>query len=256
MKALITFLFSLYFIPIMWAQEGFVGSTFKSSAGTLPYQYLAPKDVVSDSLYPVVLFLHGSGERGSDNLKQLTHGGSFFLEEKNRTNYPCHVYFPQCPDTIKWVNYPYETPKYREEDSTSIMMRQLIDFFDWITVQKGVDTKRIYIMGLSMGGYATWELAAHRSSHIAAIVPICGGADTSYAKVLSTIPTRIYHGELDEVISVKRAHEIQEALILHQNELKMLVPHELILLPEVHHDSWNNAFQDEQLLSWLFDQRN
>lgn len=255
MKALFTLLLSLFFPQLMSAQDGFMASSFKGAWGTLPYQYLAPKDVKTDSLYPVVLFLHGSGERGSDNLKQLTHGASIFLEEKNRATYPCHVYFPQCPDTLKWVNYSYESPTYRAEDSTSIMMHQLIDFFDWITQQKGVDQKRIYVMGLSMGGYATWEMAAHRSTHIAAIVPICGGADTSYAKTLSTIPTRIYHGEQDKVISVKRAYEIQEAMTLHQNELKILVPHELIIYPEVQHDSWEKAFLDEQLFPWLFDQR-
>ena len=237
------------------AQQAFQPLDLTAVHIDLPIQYLPPLSEQNDSLFPAVLFLHGSGERGTDNQKQLTHGGDFFLSEENRTTYPCHVFFPQCPDTIKWVNYPYFNPQYDLSSAPSYVMDQLVQLVNWISLQKNVDPTRIYIMGLSMGGFATWELAFRQSDKIAAVVPICGGGDPRHAGVFMTIPSRMYHGEKDLIISVQQSLIVQNAILQQQAETGNTASHELILLPDYDHNSWDAAFADKQLLPWLFDQR-
>lgn len=233
--------------------EGFQARTFQTEKGTLNYQYLSPISSAAAPL-PAIIFLHGSGERGSDNTLQLKHGSSLFLDKKNRKKFPAHVFFPQCPLSEKWVNFPYATPLYAAENELTTSMQLVMQLMDSLKNNPQIDARRIYVMGLSMGGFATWQAAFYRPDAIAALVPICGGGDVSKAATFAHIPVWIFHGEKDDVIPVKHSKDMFAAT--HQALGKKFNKNHwrITLYPDANHNSWENAFGEKQLLKWLFRQ--
>lgn len=146
-------LFSLEFVA---AQDEYERSVFVSSSGdSLNYRLLEPEVMQAGEKYPLVLFLHGAGERGNDNEKQLTHGGQMFLNPVNREKYPAFVLFPQCPESGYWAYenrpqsfIPTQMPVGKEMPSVFQAVKELLDMY---LANPQVDKSRVYIMGLSMG---------------------------------------------------------------------------------------------------------
>ena len=220
---------------------------------TLPYRILIPENYNSQSPFPLLLFLHGAGERGSDNKSQLVHGSFLFKSEDFRNNYPTIVVFPQCPEKSSWANVKrnydmlngkkFDFFKEISENKQLIMVEKLLDF---IEKKYSIDPTRRYVGGLSMGGMGTFELVARNPDYFAAAFPICGGGNPDWSDLLKTTPFWIFHGEDDGVVSVDFSRKMYEALGKEKASVR------LTIYPEVNHNSWDNAFAEPDLMHWLF----
>ena len=220
---------------------------------TLPYRILIPKNYNSQKSYPLLIFLHGAGERGSDNKSQLVHGSFLFKSEDFRNNYPAIVLFPQCPKESSWANVKrnydmlngkkFDFFKEISENKQLIMVEKLLDF---IEKKYSIDPTRRYVGGLSMGGMGTFELVARNPDYFAAAFPICGGGNPDWSDLLKTTPFWIFHGEDDGVVSVDFSRKMYEALGKEKASVR------LTIYPEVNHNSWDNAFAEPDLMHWLF----
>ena len=219
---------------------------------TLPYRLLLPENYNPNVKYPLILFLHGSGERGNDNALQLTHGAKLFLKASIRTDYPAVVVFPQCAADASWSNYEHSTvdgksnikfsatvDKITHQELLKRLVKKLKKDFN-------LDTNRLYVGGLSMGGMGTFDVIKANPKMFAAAFAICGGANPEIAKRISNPSWWIFHGEVDAVVPVISSQQIYDALKAEGADVK------LTIYPGVNHDSWTNAFAEPDLLKWLF----
>jgi predicted peptidase len=228
--------------------------TYKNKAGEeLPYRILFPKDYDKNKKYPLVLFLHGAGERGNDNETQLTHGAKLFLTDENRQKYPAIVIFPQCPKESFWSSAVIDrstTPITFTFDYSRPMLSPLatvMEVVNQVASSEGVDKARMYITGLSMGGMGTFELLYHNPNVFAAAMPICGGGDAkAYDKRIKKISFWVFHGDKDAVVDPKYSREMVAKL----KALKADVTY--TEYPGVNHNSWDNAFAEPTFMSWMF----
>ena len=203
--------------------------------------------------YPVVLFLHGSGERGSDNEQQLKHGSTIFTNESNRKKFPAIIIFPQCPTQQSWVNFERTTKdKFRfivDNKPTKPLMlaKKLLEMYKRT---EAIDSKRIYILGLSLGGMGTYDLICRYPKTFAAAIPICGAVDVDRLKTCPNMPIRIYHGSNDTAVSPEYSQNAY-------SKLKAIGSKKVdyIEFSNIGHDSWNLAFADPNFLIWLFEKR-
>jgi predicted peptidase len=251
MKWLLLFLL-LFVLPAMVraGEAAYEKGLFGSGGATLPYRLLRPVKVEPGKKYPLILFLHGAGERGTDNERQLLHGSGLFLKPENREKFPCFVVFPQCPEAKAWVEVPWGDKKSHEMPAEpSVPLKLTKELVDKLIADKPVDTDRIYVMGLSMGGFGTWDFAARYPSLVAAVVPICGGADDRTAPKFKDIPVWSFHGAKDSAVWPERSRSMVEALKKAGAAVKYTE------YPDVGHDSWNRTFNDPELLPWLFAQK-
>ncbi len=222
---------------------------------TIPYRILFPKNFNKRNQYPLIIFLHGSGERGKDNELQLTHGAELFLREEIRNEFPAIVVFPQCPETKSWNNTDYtDVGGYQVIFPSSIEFNQqqnlLEDLLQHLVALYPVDEDRQYIGGLSMGGMGTLELLRRNPNSFAAAFSICGGAHKMAAAPLSKTPIWLFHGDADTVIPSSGSMDLYAALKEFNADVKMTIYH------KVGHDSWTKAFEEPELLPWLFSKRN
>jgi predicted peptidase len=222
----------------------------------LPYRILYPEKYDKSKKYPLVLFLHGAGERGNDNEAQLTHGSKLFLDPGNRKKYPAIVIFPQCPKDGFWssivadrsktpvaFSFDYSRPMTSPLSSVAAVVKQVV-------AEEGVDPARLYVTGLSMGGMGTFELVFHSPDTFAAAMPICGGGDTkSYDARVRNTSFWIFHGDQDAVVDAKYSREMVARL----KELKADVRY--TEYPGVNHNSWDNAFAEPTYMNWMFEHR-
>lgn len=258
-----TFIFLLLIISTslsVTAQDlaEFKKNVYTSSAGhALPYRILYPKNYDQTKKYPLVLVLHGAGERGDDNEKQLVHGSKLFLDSLNRLNYPAIVIFPQCASESYWANVDVDRTKNPYTlvfDYTRPIMPPLqaaIELVQKTIAEGSVDSKRVYITGLSMGGMGTFEAVYRFPKLFAAAAPICGGADLkAYDKRVAKTPFYIFHGADDAVVGVENSREAVA-------KLKSLKTKHVTYMeyPGVNHNSWDNAFAEPDYLSWMFSKR-
>lgn len=219
---------------------------------TLPYRLMLPAKYDKTKKYPLVLFLHGAGERGRDNELQLVHCASHFQLDSVREEYPAIVVFPQCQKDSTWNTAKYEwTNKginmtYYPKANPNTYQKLLNKLLTELETNYALDKKRYYIGGLSMGGIGTFEFVKNNPHTFAAAVPICGGAHPDIASQLTGPAWWIFHGEEDDVIPVSNSQNIYDAMKKTEAEVK------LTLYPEVKHDSWNNAIKEPELLSWMF----
>lgn len=223
---------------------------FVGSPGTpLKYRLLKPLGYESGKKYPLVLFLHGAGERGDDNAITLKHGAKDFASPENRSKYPAYVVVPQCPKDHKWseVDWSKETSSLPEKASDALQsVKELVD--DMVE-NAGVDRNRIYITGLSMGGYGTWDAIARYPDYFAAAAPICGGGDPKTVSLFKKLPIWCFHGAKDPVVKVGRSIEMVDALRAVGSNVRYTE------YPEAQHDSWTETYSNPEFYTWLFAQR-
>ncbi len=222
---------------------------FINNQDTLLYRQLIP-DYDTLRKYPLVIFLHGSGERGKDNVAQLKWGVSNFAIEKNMILYPAIVIAPQCPEKMTWSNFSRENngKDMHLLPTPSKPMELLMKLIQQVTKKFSVDPKRIYITGLSMGGFGTFDALERYPEVFAAAVPVCGGGDVSKAPVIAKIPMWVFHGAEDAAVSPLLSLKMVDALT------KAGAHPGFTQYPEVGHFSWLGAYTDPLMMEWLFRQ--
>jgi predicted peptidase len=219
------------------------------NGSVVKYRWSAPESLETGKTYPLVLFLHGAGERGDDNSAQLKHGVLPILAGADKLKQPCFLIAPQCPTDRWWSPINRETMHLSPADKPNLLLDAVLALVDATLKQQPVDAKRFYVTGLSMGGFATWDLLGRVPGRIAAAVPICGGGDPSLAAKFKDVPLHAFHGEADAVVPVRTTREMVQAL-----EAAGGKP-QVTYYPGVNHDSWTRTYLDPELIGWLFDQR-
>jgi len=216
-----------------------------SGSDTLLYRQLYP-DADTMRKYPLLIFLHGSGERGHDNEAQLKWGVMNFATDQNMVIHPALVIAPQCPEKMGWSNFSRGDMKLQSTPSKP--MQLLIELIHKLIKTMPVDSNRIYITGLSMGGFGTYDAIERYPNLFAAAVPVCGAGDTSKALSIKHLPIWIYQGAEDPAVNPKYSLEMFEALTragAHPGYTQ---------LPETGHFSWLAAYSDAIMMEWLFRQ--
>ena len=242
--------------------EAFAASTGEKATGFLDkaapldgiaarYALYVPEDYTSEKAWPLIVFLHGSGERGDDNLKQTDEGIGHAIR-LHRDRFPALVLMPQCPDGAFWD---------KAVPAIEAAMAQ-------VQAEYNVDPKAITLTGLSLGGYATWIWGAAKTDTFAALMPICGGGNPAdvlgkmdekeaakfgtmeeRVKALSTVPIWAFHGTDDDVVPPERSREMVKAVKDAGGEVKYDE------LKNTNHNSWDAAYGDEKAIKWLLKQR-
>ncbi len=246
----------LHFYSQTNSRNAFKKKAFQSESGdTLLYRILYPDSYDRGANYPLVLFLHGAGERGSDNEKQLTHGAHLFTDSENRQNYPAIVVFPQCRENKYWVDIAVRnTLKEGRNDTfenmgaSAVTEQQLVvDLVHHLLDAEAVDPDRLYIMGLSMGAMGTFDILSRNPQLFAAAIPICGGGNVKVAaKYAPYTSLWITHGTMDDVVSVKFSQEMYRTLKAAGADVTYTE------FPEANHNAWDPTFELPGLLDWLF----
>ncbi len=195
------------------------------------YLLFLPDGYNEQKSWPMILFLHGAGERGDDLELVKMHGPPKIVEEKK--DFPFIVVSPQCPEKSSWT---------KEKE----FLKELLDD---IEARYNVDKDRIYLTGLSMGGFGTWSLACMYPERFAAIVPICGGGEPSAASKLKDMPVWAFHGVKDKVVSVEKSQEMVNAIKAIGGNVKLTV------YPEADHDSWTQTYNNPKLYDWFLEHK-
>ncbi|MDO5523414.1 MAG: prolyl oligopeptidase family serine peptidase [Bacteroidia bacterium] len=253
---------SLLISVFMWVsfaalaqQEEFEKKVYISPENdTLRYRVLTPEKVAPNKKYPLVLFLHGAGERGNDNEAQLRHGGNMFTNPVNREKYPAFVIFPQCPQEDSWAPRNRSAAAGESAFNQNPPMTKALSLvkkvLDEAIEKYPVDEDRIYIAGLSMGGMGTFDMLCRYPHLFAAAIPICGGVSIErLGRIKTRTAIRIYHGDADTVVPVTYSREAYKTL--KQNKAGV----EYIEYPGINHDSWTPAFNENDFMAWIFSKR-
>lgn len=245
----------IFIIPcVINAQiTSFEAKTFQDSAGSeLDYRILKPADYDTSKSYPLVLFLHGAGERGSDNYSQLTWGVSHFAEPKFRKKYPSFVVAPQVPKGETWAGLPNDntpsasyTMPLREKPTRP--MKLTIGLLDSLEQNYSIDVSRLYVTGISMGGFGTFDLIQRMPNKFAAAVPICGGGDVSKAFLLKDMPLWVFHGSQDEAVSPEFSRSMVSGIRIAGGS-----PGYTEYPDEGHVGAWVQAYSNPHLYEWMF----
>jgi predicted peptidase len=194
---------------------------------TLPYLLYLPKDYDPQKRWPLVLFLHGSGQRGTDLTSVTKHGLPKLVEEGQ--DFPFILVSPQCPKRSGW---------YVQTPALNVLL-------DEIEGSYAVDPDRIYVTGLSMGGYGTWGLAVSNPQRFAALMPICGAGDPEEISVIKHVPTWVFHGDKDDVVPLAEVEATVNALKACGGNVKFTV------YPGVGHNSWTQTYNNPEVYTWL-----
>jgi len=199
----------------------------------MPYRLYVPEDISGP--HPVLLFLHGAGERGDDNINHVT-ANSYLLDRlvgEYSETYPAIIIAPQCPPE-EWWSFG--------------ILTEIMNLIDDVIDRYDGDPNRIYVTGLSMGGYGTFTLLELFPDRVAAAVPICGGGDPDTAHYFADVPIWIFHGAQDDIVDVNYSRNMAAALRALGSDVIYTE------YPDVDHYSWVPAYNDPDLLSWMFGQ--
>ena len=228
-----------------------VAREFKADGKTLPYRLLAPADPEAGKKYPLVIFLHGAGERGVDNKKQLV----WFWNDKKPSvmtrpevaKEKAFVIVPQCPDGKRFVEVPWEKGSYKSPE-ISEPLKLTLALVDSFVKDHPIDADRVYVVGMSMGGYGAFDAVQRRPELFAACVSVCGAGDPSKAKDIAHVPVWAFHGDADTAVPVRGSREMIDALKKAGAEPKYTE------YPKTAHNSWSPAFAEKDFWTWIFAQ--
>jgi predicted peptidase len=219
-------------LPADEPKTGFIDATYKDGDKEVKYVLFVPADYKGDKEYPVILFLHGAGEKGSDGKKQARGGLAPAIRRDK--SFPFIAIFPQAENTWR---------------AGSADAKRALAILDQVMKEYKTDPKRVYLTGLSMGGFGTWSIAAATPERWAAIVPICGGGSPATAEKIKDIPCWCFHGDADPTVKVESSRAMIEALKKAGAEPKYTE------YPGVGHNSWDKAYATKELYDWLLMQK-
>lgn len=214
-----------------------------------PYRLLEPLPLQRGQQRPLVVFLHGAGERGEDNMSQLRWLPELMARDDRRKQFPCFLLAVQCPKDEQWVDVPWGDSKPRATPRiASRAMRAVQRALASVMENPIVDRARIYVTGLSMGGYGTWDLVARDGHLFAGAVPVCGGGDPFVVREILGLPVEIWHAANDPVVPVARARMMVEQYRL------LGVTARYFEESHAGHAVWQQAYADGCAIDWLFAQ--
>jgi len=211
---------------------GFIQKTMTVNGKDRAYAVFVPRDYDPHKAWPLVVFLHGSGERGSDGFLQTDVGIGHAIRQ-NADRFPCIVVMPQCPKKVWWDK------AFDDIDlATSLTMKEYT-----------IDKRRVYLTGLSMGGFATWVYGADHVDRFAALMPICGGGRPQDAPKLAKVPIWAFHGALDKTVNPQESRRMVEAVKKAGGDVRYTE------FPNDEHNSWDDAYGDAKAIRWLLSQK-
>lgn len=229
--------------------ERFVAGAVTVDGHVYPYRLLEPATDLRDVPRPLVVFLHGAGERGDDNVQQLRWLPEHLLTEAAQSRWPCFLLAVQCPRDEKWVDAPWhERQPTAMAPVPSRALQAVLLALDDVMARPGIDPACVHATGLSMGGYGAIELAARAPERFASLLAICGGGDPQQLPHLVGMPIALWHGADDAVVPAARSRDLAAAM----RTLGAPIVHRE--LPGVGHDAWRTAYADDGALPWLFAQ--
>ncbi len=238
-------------MPETITADNLVDRTFKSKGGlSLPYRLHVPLDYLQSKRYPLLLVLHGSGEKGTDNRKQLANGVLAFCDPRLQRKQAAFVIYPQCPESARWVEAPWAEGRYDlTQVPLSAPMSAALELLSALEQEFTIDPARLLVAGLSMGGYGTWDAIVRYPDRFAGAMPICGGGDPTQAAAAKRVPVWAFHGARDTVVPVAASRSMVQALRKVGGRVRYTE------FAGVGHDAWNKAFADSKALAWLLGQR-
>ncbi|WP_316812644.1 dienelactone hydrolase family protein [Pedobacter heparinus] len=233
------------------AQEtsAYTRAIYVTSKDSLPYRLLYPLNYNKHKKYPIVVFLHGSGQRGNDNEAQLIGVPKRLTDSAGRAKYPCFILVPQCSKKDVWVKFPNFPASLETTRLATPSAGLTLTKLDLLIKNLPIDRKRIYVTGYSMGGEGAFDFLSRRPNLFAAAIPICSVSDTAKAGLIYKVPIWAFHGDQDEVNHVKYSRLMITALENHKGKPKYTE------YRGVKHNSWTKAYEEPGLFDWLFSQK-
>lgn len=227
-----------------------VPKTFSGTGGKkLNYRWAEPERTEPGRKYPLVVLFHGAGERGADNVRQLVWGAGDLLGYMREKNIPGYFIAGQVPTGQLWVNTPWALAAHRMPAEPGETMALVLELVEKCAAELPVDRDRIYVTGVSMGGYGTWDAVQRRPDLFAAAMPVCGGGDTHLAWRIRDVPIWTWHGDRDGAVPVTRSREMTSALWAVDGNIRYTE------VPGCGHDVWRPAYASREALDWFFSRR-
>ena len=226
--------------------DGFAARTFAGAGGVkMSYRLFVPDQKARTQPLPVIVYLHGSGGIGTDNLKQISggnrNGTHVWVASQMQARHPAFVIAPQLPPGARWDN--------QSGDGLASYAQLMIDLLGSLSKEFAIDPDRIYLTGQSLGGIGTWDVISKRPDRFAAAVPLCGVGDPSLASRLRNMPIWAFHGAKDDTVPVAGSRDMVAALRKSGSAVKYTE------YPDVEHDVWLRAYVEPELADWLFAQK-
>ena len=218
---------------------------FRAEGLTLPYRFHAPAKCEAGVRYPLVLFLHGAGERGTDNTATLVHGVIPLCKYAMKHG-DAFVVAPQCPNGKKWVDRDWSAKTMTRPETPTAELAAVMALLKELVDEYPVDPSRIYVTGISMGGFGTWDIVPRMPGFFAAMMPICGGVDETTAALYEGMNIRFFHGGADSVVTPEFSRRMDKALT------DAGIDHGYTEYPGVNHNSWTQTYANDANLDWLF----
>ena len=215
------------------------------------YRLAAPQFPEPGREYPLILFLHGSGESGTDNLKQIKVGLPALVGAllKRPNPEPVIIVAPQCDATNRFVRGLAFREDYSMPSEPAPALALALEIVKHLVATHQADPQRLYITGLSLGGFATWDAVQREPELFAAAVPLCGGGDTALAPALKRLPVWVFHGTDDRSVPVECSRRMVRALKSAGNRRTRYTEYE-----GAGHDIWNRAYASPELVEWMLGQ--
>lgn len=231
-------------------KDHFASGVYKNADTTIPYRIYVPFNYDPAKQYPLLLSLHGASERGDDNVRQLSLI-NLALDNKELEVDEAIIIYPQCPVDNKWVDTSWAVSSYSlDAMPESNELKAVLELLEEVKKTYSVDENRQYVIGLSMGGYGTWNLLMNHPDMFAGAVPMCSGGDPTKANIIKDIPIWAVHGALDSTVPVEGSRLMANALQaagakdFHYTEI-----------PNANHDVWTYTFSNTEIFLWLFSQQ-
>jgi len=225
--------------------DGFLARTYTGAAGaTMPYRLFIPDAAVRQRALPLIVYLHGGGGAGNDNLRQISGGNTagthLWTSRAMQARHPAFVVAPQIPGGRQWG-----APS---SDELAPAAKLLLDLLATLSKEFAIDADRIYVVGQSLGGRGTWDLVSKRPDLFAGGIPVCGDGNTTRIRAARDVAIWAFHGAKDPVVPVAGSRDLVAALKAAGSRVKYTE------YEDVEHDAWVRAFAERELADWLFAQ--
>lgn len=215
---------------------------------SMPYCLILPDNYNPEKSYPLILFLHGGAERGADNQSQLKYVSELFTEKQFRKDKPCLILLPQCSDSEYWVTVDRINWKFLDKTMQTEQLSTVVDLVSQMIESKKVKSNEIYGLGISMGGMAVLSLVRDYPDLLQSAISICGATNIEALKTAEIkAPVWLIHGDSDPVVPAYFSRKAYAVLKEKNKNCRYTEYHKTM------HDSWNKAFQEPDILYWLFE---